>query len=81
MSDDVLKLLSVMVEGGLVYTPLGGWGVCRRCGFAEDLRMGACFECSDFVKGKNHGDGIHELWDRNRPENRWYVTIAPPRAR
>lgn len=72
------KLLGVTVEAGVVYTPIGGMGLCKRCGFREDLRMGACFQCSDFVNGKNHGSGIHELWDRDRPTNRWFAMLPEP---
>lgn len=72
----VLTHLQFAVESGLTYISTGnGVACCQRCGFREDLRMGACFRCADFVKGKNHGNGIHELWDRDRPDNRWIVTL------
>lgn len=67
-------MLDVGVEGGVLYVSGNRDGICHRCGFREDLRMGACFRCSDFVKGKDHGDGIHELWDRTNPTNRWVIS-------
>lgn len=78
MSDDYqrfIKMLRMAQDSGATYTSFAGSQLCQRCGFREDCRMGACFRCADFIKGKNNGNGIHELWDRNRPDNRWFVTV------
>ncbi len=71
-----LKLLREMQRAGVISIALACVAPCKRCGFREDLRMGACFRCADFIKGKDHGDGIHELWDRDNPSNRWIVSIT-----
>ena len=68
-----LNVLKLLQEEGIAYISGNGDSICHRCGFREDLRMGACFECADFVNGKDHGDGIHELWDRDNPGNRWFI--------
>ena len=70
----VWAMLSVGVEGKALYVSGNGDGLCHRCGFREDLRMGTCFKCSDFVGGIDHGDGIHELFDRTNPTNRWVIS-------
>jgi len=72
-----LSLLREMKRAGLVYVSFAGEGPCKRCGFVEDLRMGSCFFCSQFICGKDHGDGFHELWDRQNPSNRWIVSVQP----
>jgi hypothetical protein len=71
----VWKLLGVLHESRHARIVLDGDGICRRCGFREDLRMGVCFRCSDFTAGQNLGDGFHELWDRDNPENRWLISL------
>ena len=48
-------------------------GRCQVCGIKSDLRMGACFDCSDNVRGRLIGDGVHQLWDASDPTNFWYV--------
>lgn len=50
-------------------------GHCKVCGSYKDLRMGACFKCSDQVAGKPIPGG-HELWDSKNPENRWKVQAS-----
>ena len=70
--NDLHKLESLR-HMGLVCVFVARMGPCKRCGFREDLWFGSCFQCSQYVCGKNHGDGIHELWDRKNPTNRWLV--------
>lgn len=71
---DTAALLKLLKEEGIAYMARAHFGPCKRCGFREDLRFGACFCCaSGHVDGKGHGDGIHELWDRHNPANRWFV--------
>lgn len=60
---------------GIIHLLYASIGPCHRCGFRADLRMGACYECSSMVQGKNHEDGLHELWDRTNPTNRWLVSM------
>ncbi len=48
---------------------------CNICKQKKDLRGGVCFECSDFVDGKELPDGKHLLWDSRNPKNRWIATI------
>jgi hypothetical protein len=45
---------------------------CKVCGSHKDLRMGACFDCADFVQGREISGG-HELWDSRNPSNKWKV--------
>ena len=54
------------------YVAFAQWGNCKVCGRHQDLRMGACFKCSDQVAGKKIPGG-HELWDSKNPDNRWQV--------
>lgn len=54
------------------YVAMAQWGDCKVCGRHQDLRMGACFKCSDRVAGKPIPGG-YELWDQDNPENRWKV--------
>lgn len=70
-------LLKLLREEGIAHVAQAQVAMCKRCGFREDLRMGACFQCSDYVGGKSHGDGIHELWDKNNSTNRWFVMVKP----
>ena len=50
-------------------------GICKVCGAYQDLRLGSCFDCSDFVDGKPDGKGGHVLWDVRHPEKTWYVRV------
>lgn len=56
------------------YVSMAEMGNCRVCGEHDDLRMGACYTCADFVDGKEVPGG-HELWDKRNPENRWTVRV------
>ena len=49
-------------------------GNCKVCGKKEDLRMGVCFDCSEFVDGRPIPGG-HELWDKRNPTNRWTARV------
>ncbi len=44
---------------------------CNVCKQKKDLRMGACFECSDYIHGKDLGDGRYLLWDSRNHKIRW----------
>jgi hypothetical protein len=54
-----------------VYVSMAQMGDCRVCGRHEDLRLGACFDCSDKVDGRELSPGTHELWEIDNPDNRW----------
>lgn len=56
------------------YVAIAQHGTCRVCGGFEDLRCGACFNCSEYVDGHEIPGG-HELWDKRNPENRWKVLV------
>ena len=56
-----------------VYIAAVSRGSCMVCGNWKDLRMGSCFECSEFVSGVTLLAGVHKLWDRRNPSNVWYV--------
>ena len=60
-----------------VYIARSGVANCRVCGNEDDLRMGACFDCSDFVDGEpvKGTTGGHKLWDRRDPSNVWYAVL------
>jgi hypothetical protein len=47
---------------------------CKVCGERHDLRMGACWDCADFVDGEQISPGNHRLWDRRNPRNEWFVS-------
>ena len=57
------------------YVAFAHVGACRRCGAREDLRMGACFACSEHCDGRPIPGG-HEIWDRDNPDNRWKVLVS-----
>jgi hypothetical protein len=57
-----------------VYVSMAQIGYCKVCGKEEDLRMGACFDCSDKVGGRELSPGTHELWEIGNPNNRWIVS-------
>ncbi len=48
---------------------------CKICRKKKDLRLGACFKCSDFVDGLNIGNGVHLLWDIRNKNNSWEVKL------
>lgn len=77
MSVDPQQLIKAMQRCGVAYISGPNMGPCQRCGFLEDRRMGACFECSAFVDGEPLGDGVHKLWDRTNPSNTWIVWVRP----
>lgn len=54
------------------YVSFAQWSNCKVCGQHEDLRMGVCFHCADFVDGRSIPSG-HELWDSRNPDNRRFV--------
>lgn len=58
-----------------VYVSMVQMGDCKVCGEYQDLRMGACFGCSEFVDGKKIDLITHELWDSRSPENKWKVRL------
>lgn len=66
-----------MFKRGEVYIARSGIDHCRVCGEEDDLRMGACFACADFVDGERvkGTTGGHKLWDRRNPENYWYAVL------
>lgn len=69
---DAENLLRELERAGQVYISQDHLGICNRCGFREDLRMGACYDCaSGHVSGKPLGNNLHELWDATNPSNRW----------
>lgn len=76
---DAKQLIRVMQNCGVAYVSGPNIGACQRCGFREDRRMGACFDCSPFVDGEYLGDGVHKLWDKTRPDNVWVIWVNPPR--
>lgn len=47
-------------------------GSCMVCKELHDLRAGACFDCCSKVDGAPIKGG-HRLWERENPENTWYV--------
>lgn len=47
-------------------------GDCMVCHERRDLRCGVCFHCSPKVDGEPISNG-HRLWERDNPENTWYV--------
>ncbi len=55
-----------------IYVVREQMGTCKLCGEYRDLRMGVCFQCSDYVSGRKIPGG-HELWDSRNPANRWVV--------
>ena len=60
-----------------IYHSFAKYGNCMVCGQHDDLRMGACFGCSDRVVGELVADGKgHRMWDIDNPENTWYVGNA-----
>ena len=73
LTNEPEKILKHLQAEGLAYVSVAKWGDCKRCGVYQDLRCGACFKCADKIAGKNHGCGIHELWDKDSPSNRWLV--------
>ena len=50
-------------------------GKCKVCGEEEDLRMGCCFSCCDYVDGEQVSPTTHRLWDRRNPTNEWFASI------
>ena len=54
------------------YVSMVEMGNCKVCGHYEDLRYGACFDCSEKVSGQKT-EGGHELWETKNPQNRWKV--------
>ena len=74
-SNMVPSMVRSMQRAGVVYVSGPNLGPCRRCGFREDRRMGACFECSKFVAGKPLLDGCHLLWSKNDRTNQWIVWV------
>ena len=62
---------------GEVYISMACHGHCKRCGCFNDLRMGACFRCSDRVRGKLIAPGLHKLWDVDAPHNIWVCLDSP----
>ena len=54
------------------YVSFAKTGNCMVCGNLEDLRCGSCFHCSSNVDGEKIKGG-HRLWQKDRPENTWYV--------
>jgi len=64
-----------VIEGGndkTRYVASAKFGDCMVCGEYKDLRCGACFHCSDKVKGMKIKGG-HKLWQADKPSNVWYV--------
>lgn len=57
-----------------VYVIAGGMGDCKMCGRRQDLRFGACWDCSVHVGGESLGNGNHRVWDTRNPRNEWFVS-------
>ena len=72
MTDDKHRHVDLSHLPAGTYVSMAEWGNCRVCGKYEDLRMGACFLCSNQVDGRKILGG-HELWDSKNPSNRWTV--------
>jgi len=54
------------------YVSIAQMGNCMICGEHQDLRCGACFDCSDKVSGELVRPGVHKLWETNNPLNEWF---------
>lgn len=54
------------------YVSEAAMGNCKVCGEWQDLRCGACFDCAALVMGRLIEPGVHELWERSRPQNKWF---------
>ena len=64
------------------YVAMACMGDCKVCGRRQDLRCGACFDCSRWVSGEIvstgvDGTAVHRLWDHRNPTNVWHVQVAP----
>lgn len=53
------------------YVSFAKIGRCMVCGETQDLRCGACFDCSSLVDGTPIKGG-HRLWQKDKPDNTWY---------
>ena len=56
-----------------IYKVMTQVGTCLRCGSDRDVRMGACFGCSEKIDGEKVPGG-HRLWDIDNPQNQWFVS-------
>jgi hypothetical protein len=56
------------------YVSIAQIGLCKVCGNEDDLRFGACFDCSDFVAGERISQTTHRLWDSRNPTNEWFAS-------
>lgn len=56
------------------YVSIAMHGNCKVCGGYNDLRMGACFDCSDHVEGEKISPTTHRLWDSRNPKNEWFCS-------
>ena len=54
------------------YVTFARMGDCMVCHERHDLRCGVCFGCQPNVDGEPIKGG-HRLWQRDKPENTWYV--------
>jgi hypothetical protein len=57
-----------------IYVSIAQIGRCKVCSDEDDLRMGVCFDCCDFVDGERVSDTTHRLWDRRNPSNEWFAS-------
>lgn len=57
-----------------VYVSIRQIANCRICGVRQDLRCGACFNCTDRVTGEKVSDISHKLWDIQNPSNFWFYS-------
>jgi hypothetical protein len=57
------------------YVSMAMIGNCKVCGTRQDLRCGACFDCSDKVAGEPIQGG-HRLWEKAKPQNFWFTPDA-----
>jgi hypothetical protein len=58
------------------YVAMARIGICKVCNREDDLRMGVCWDCCDFVDGEQLSPTTHRLWDRRNPSNTWIVSTT-----
>lgn len=64
-----------MTDMNGVYVAKEQIGICKVCGQEDDLRMGCCWDCADYVDGEQLSPTKHRLWDRRNPSNSWIVEL------
>lgn len=56
------------------YVSMAQMGNCKVCGDYQDLRCGACFDCSSKVTGEQISEHTHKLWETDNPTNFWFYS-------